>query len=414
VTAPAAVPTVTSAAYPADGRWHGGAAVPGEFTFGANGVTDVDHYVYGWGVDSPSTPVAADALGGAATVALTPPGDGPSDLYVQSVDRAGNRSRPAIHHIYVRPGNGPLAQWSFEGDAKDTAYLGWRDAGLLGGATYAAGAVGTGVSLDGSSGRVAVQNGTRTDASFSVSAWARINKLDVTSATVVSQSGANNVGFSIQYESWNDRYVFVLPQTDVTNSPADFVRAPVRPVVGEWTHVAGVYDAAQKRISFYVNGVLAGSAPHNPTWSANGYFRVGYHESGGTFAGFFPGMIDEVKLYDRPLSAAEVRAQVGTDNVQTGYWKFDDDQTSRTAVNAVPGGAAGVLGGGASFVPGPVAGAVSLGGIDDHVTMSGPIVRTDQSFTVAGWLTPDRVPTSGNTHTAISQDGAVNSGFFLG
>ncbi|WP_203902264.1 LamG domain-containing protein [Virgisporangium aliadipatigenens] len=413
VTRPAAEPTVTSAAYPADDRWHGGAAVPGSFTFGANGVTDVDHYLYGWG-DSPGTPVDADALGGSATVTLTPPGDGPRDLYVQSVDRGGNRSEKRIHHVYVRPGNGPLAQWSFEGDAEDSAYLGWRDGNLLGGATYAAGAVGTGVSLDGSSGGVVVPNGTRTDASFSVSAWAKISSLDPTSATVVSQSGANNVGFSVQYEKWNDRFVFVLPRTDAAQAPADFVRAPARPVAGEWTHFAGVYDANQKRIFFYVNGVLAGSAPRNPTWTANGPLRIGHYTNGGATAGPFPGMIDEVKLYDRPLSAEEVRAQVGTDNVQTGYWKFDDDAASRTAANAVPGGAAGVRNGNASFVPGPVAGAVRLAGGDDHVTMNGPVVRTDQSFTVAGWLTPDRAPSSGNNHTAISQDGEVNSGFFLG
>ncbi|MCW6004373.1 LamG domain-containing protein [Micromonospora sp. CPCC 205371] len=414
VTPPAAKPTVTSVMYPTDNRWHGGASVPGDFTFSPSGVTDIDHYLYGW-TDEPGTRIEADALGGSATVSLTPPGDGPRDLYVRSVDRAGNKSEKKIHHFYVRPGNGPLAQWSLEGDAKDTAYLGWRDGSLLGGATYAPGAVGTGVSLDGASGRVAVQTGARTDTSFSVSAWAKIDRLNVEKATVVSQSGANNVGFSIQYEGWNDRFVFVLPQTDSTSPPGhDFVRAPSRPVVGEWTHFAGVYDATTKRIAFYVNGVQAGTAPHHPTWNAAGYFRIGYQEHGGVFTGFFPGMIDEVKLYDRPLSADEVRAAVGSDNVQTGYWKFDDDPTSRTATNAVPGGTAGVLAGGASFGPGPVDGAVRLGGIDDHVTMTGPVVRTDQSFTVAGWLTPDRAPASGHTHTAISQDGEVNSGFFLG
>lgn len=65
-------PNVTGGLYQEDDRWHGGAGVPGRFTFDANGVPDVDHYLYGWN-DPPSTPVDADALGGKAVVDIAPP-----------------------------------------------------------------------------------------------------------------------------------------------------------------------------------------------------------------------------------------------------------------------------------------------------------------------------------------------------
>lgn len=403
-------PVVTSKAYPADGRWHGGAGVPGDFTFEPAGITDIDHYLYDW-TSPPKTKVDADSLGGPAAKLLLPPGDGPRDLFVRSVDKAGHESPITTHRIYVRAGNGPLAQWSMEGDTKDSAFLGWRDGSLLGGASYVPGAVGTGVSLDGATGRVAVSNGVRTDTSFSVSAWAKLDRLD--SATVVAQSGSVNSGFAIQYEAWTDRWVFVLPRTDEAAPPADFVRSPLPPVAGAWTHLAGVYDAQQGRIFFYVDGVLAGSAPRNTPWNAAGYFRIGYQDLSG-FTRFFPGTIDEVKMYDRPVSAAEVRAEVSRDNVQLGYWKFDDDAQSKTAVNTVPGGASGVLNGGAKFVAGQVNGAVELNGSNDFVTTGAPVLRTDQSFTVAGWLTATQLPSGTNTHTAVSQSGTVNSGFFLG
>jgi hypothetical protein len=100
-TPPNVEPTVMSADYPADGAWHGGAGIPGSFTFTANGVPDVAGFYYG-DSDPPSTFVAADHPGGSATVSYTPQRSGPNDLYVVSVDRAGNRSPKHIHHFYAR------------------------------------------------------------------------------------------------------------------------------------------------------------------------------------------------------------------------------------------------------------------------------------------------------------------------
>jgi hypothetical protein len=108
--APIAEPTVTSAEYPDDGAWHPGAGVPGSFTFDANGEDAVVGFFYGT-TDPAGTFVAADHPGGSATVSYTPQNSGPDDLYVASVDNAGNRSPQHIHHFYVQstePGvNGP-------------------------------------------------------------------------------------------------------------------------------------------------------------------------------------------------------------------------------------------------------------------------------------------------------------------
>jgi hypothetical protein len=100
-TPPNVAPTVTSTDYPADGAWHGGGGIPGSFTFTANGVADVAGFYYG-GIDPPSTFVAADHLGGSATISYTPH-SGPNDLYVISVDRAGNFSPRNIYSFYARP-----------------------------------------------------------------------------------------------------------------------------------------------------------------------------------------------------------------------------------------------------------------------------------------------------------------------
>jgi hypothetical protein len=96
-----AEPTVTSAEYPDDGAWHPGAGVPGSFTFDAHGEDAVVGFYYG-DTDPAGTFVAADHPGGSATISYTPQASGPNDLYVASVDTAGNRSPQHLHHFYVQ------------------------------------------------------------------------------------------------------------------------------------------------------------------------------------------------------------------------------------------------------------------------------------------------------------------------
>lgn len=89
-------PTVTSTDYPEDTQGSG----PGEFTFTANGASDVAAYEYA-GLGMPSGRTEPATLGGDATVTLTPTDEGPGYLQVQSVDRAGNVSNVVTYHFFV-------------------------------------------------------------------------------------------------------------------------------------------------------------------------------------------------------------------------------------------------------------------------------------------------------------------------
>ncbi|WP_203856046.1 LamG-like jellyroll fold domain-containing protein [Plantactinospora mayteni] len=407
---PGSAPGVVAALYQDDNRWHGGVGVPGRFTFlpvapGETGVNvnDIDHYQWGFD-DQTVNKVDASSLGGPATVSIAPIGDGARTLFVRSVDRAGNRSDPRMHRFYVRAGNGPLAQWSLDGNLRDTGFLGDRDGTATGPVAYGNGAVGPGLRLDGT-GKVGTPSTVRTDDSFSVTAWVRLDRADGATYGLVSQHGANNCAFCLQYMP--DRgWTFALPHADQASPPGwSFLTAPA--IAGEWTHLAGVYDAAEQKIRLYVNGRLAGTTPHIAPWHTEGRLEIGSGMAGG---------IDEVKVYDRPLSVAEVNADVTRDNVQLGHWKFDPPRDGgRAAPNAVPGGTSAVLHGGARYITSPNNGAVKLGGADDYVGTGTPVLRTDRSFTVGGWLWLDEVPTvAGGASTAVTQDGAVNGGFYLG
>jgi hypothetical protein len=405
-------PGVSARLYKEDNRWHGGVGVSDQFTFNAAGVGDIDHYLYGW-QDPPSAKVDATALGGPADVTLVPPGDGPRDLYVQSVDRAGHRSPTRVYHFYVRAGNGPYAQWALEGNTKDGAFLGDRHGTLNGGATYAGGAVGTGLKLDGLTGNMTAPNAVRTDTSFSVSAWVKLDAAGGYARAAVSQDGTRFAGFDLWYRPESGgKWVFGMPLADSGPTGADMAWSAGPAQLGVWTQLTGVYDMPRRQLKLYVNGVLSGTANRTVTpWQAGGSVRVGQALWDGAVVDNWAGSVDEVQISDRPLTDAEVKAAVSRDNVQVGYWKFDDEKRNRTAVNAVQGGEMGVLSDGASFTEnGAVNGAVQLDGTKGYVTTGGPAFRTDQSFSVAAWV---KLDTAGLPFAAVSQDGTRFAGFGL-
>jgi hypothetical protein len=92
------------------------------------------------------------------------------------------------------------------------------------------------------------------------------------------------------------------------------------PSVGTWYHVAGVYDAAAQTLDIYVdgmldNGMITGTVPpvqHAPTTPVHTQIAntdpfapsIGGHN-------VFHGMLADVRLYDRALSAAEVAQLAG-------------------------------------------------------------------------------------------------------
>ncbi|MDD1672468.1 MAG: hypothetical protein LUO82_05670, partial [Methanomicrobiales archaeon] len=77
----------------------------------------------------------------------------------------------------------------------------------------------------------------------------------------------------------------------------------IRPVVGEWYHVAGTWGSAGTRI--YVNGELKGTNPYSGGIPSSAQYTYLALNSWGVY---FNGTIDEVAMYSRALSPAEIQA----------------------------------------------------------------------------------------------------------
>jgi type II secretory pathway pseudopilin PulG len=77
---------------------------------------------------------------------------------------------------------------------------------------------------------------------------------------------------------------------------------------GQWYHVAGTWDGAQVRI--YLNGILDNDPPDSYSWTLNTDTRDLYigGRSGGT--DLLDGTLDDVRIYDRALTAEEIQSIV--------------------------------------------------------------------------------------------------------
>ncbi|MFC7619376.1 LamG-like jellyroll fold domain-containing protein [Microlunatus sp. GCM10028923] len=420
-TAPAIKPSVKSQTYPEcpppydDCPVGGGAGRAGAFVFSAGGDPDVAGFRYDLH-DQPQTYVAADA-DKTATILLTPPEDGDLDLYARSVDRAGNLGPLYRYHFMVGEGTPPVGHWRLEGtqapDVHDDSPNGHDGSIPADSFGWRPGRHGDALWLNGSTGSVETTGGptVHTNKSFAVAAWVRLDRVDAEAHTAVSQEGSRTSGFFLRYDPGTKKWAFALPAADADGAVQVSAQSTYPAVAERWTHLVGVYDLAAKQARIYVDGVAGTAVSHTTPWDAGGSARLGRGQAQGAPTEYWPGAIDEVRIYDRSLASEEIVGLAGTPAVEQLFWPLDES-SGRNADDVSGNYRLGTLRAAASHVDGQVGpGAVRLDGGSSPLSTSTPVVRTDSGFTVSAWVRLERADDA--TQTVLSQDGSRNSGFQL-
>ena len=207
----------------------------------------------------------------------------------------------------------PAAWWKFDEGSGTTAAdsSGSGNVGTLQtGAAWATGLVGPYcVSLPGSStGFVDVPAPVvDTTQSYTVMGWVNLNQTSGYQ-TLVSIDGSNVSGFYLQQRGNTGEFGFVALASDSTSAATTYATASAPPVIGEWYHVAGVYDATAKTLSLYVNGALQQTVSYTTAWKATGHTEVGRGKYSGGPVDFVNGKIDDVRVYNAALPAATINA----------------------------------------------------------------------------------------------------------
>jgi hypothetical protein len=212
--------------------------------------------------------------------------------------------------VYPPGQTDPVGTWPLdEGSgtvARDTSGAG-HDLTLTGGPIWVPGESGTALQFDGTS-QYGQTSGPVLDTTgnFSVAAWV---KLDSTGhfATAVSQDGSSASAFFLQYSAADNRWAFSTVEGRALSDTA--------PVTGQWYHLVGVHDAGKGTYTLYVNGQPQATVLNQCLGDpSSGPLAVGRGLFGGAKTDYWPGTIDQVHIWDRALSAAEVAAlyQSGT------------------------------------------------------------------------------------------------------
>ncbi|MGW3990397.1 LamG domain-containing protein [Streptomyces sp. NPDC004830] len=363
---------------------------------------------------SPPIPVAK---GASTTQTITPNQAGENTIQVWGYDAAGHSSLTGYYSFLVKGAEKPSGIWHLDNALTDTTTATQHPLTSSGAAWDTLARSGSGAAkLNGTTAYLSTSGAVLdTSKSFTVSAWARLEKKDV-NYTVLSQAGSRASGFQLYYSTAYNAWIFNRHQSDVSSPTIIRSIGTKPPVLKAWTHLAGVYDAAAQTLQLYVNGVPQGKpVPFTATpWKASGAMQVGRLLHDGSGQENFAGTIDEVKVWSRALADTEITHDAwlededlsdGTagDPVPALVAKWDATDTANatgTTVKDTSGFGRTLTLNGASLTQvttgDPDLGeevttsqTLTLNGTSAHATATGPIVDDTGSFTATAWVTLD-------------------------
>ena len=219
-----------------------------------------------------------------------------------------------------------MSWWPGDGNANDI--IGRNPGTLVNGATFAPGMVGQAFSLDGVDDYIDVGTGFNLDA-MTLDAWVFVDP--------ATNTGERDIITKDNFALGGPRKIFAL-RTSSPDSAGNQGRAAfgvcvsqtgdqcsggpgatrlvdtiqdTAPLTAGWHHLAGVRDTAAGRFELYVDGALVASksAPFDALGPVDPVANTVIGQLGPQFNGqFFQGLIDEVEIYNRALSASEIQA----------------------------------------------------------------------------------------------------------
>jgi len=297
-------PTVTLTAPAA------GATVSGSVTLQATaadnvGVTRVRFLVDGALLPGQDTAAPYELAWNSSTVP-----NGSHTIAASAEDASGNTATSATVAVTVANTTslGRVVAYGFDEGAGTVANDSTvpSNAGTISGATWtAAGRYGAALSFNGTTNWVTIADAAELDltTAMTLSAWVRPSSLAGWSTALMKEAG-NTLAYSLYAADNSNR------------PPAGYVQiGGDQPVVGSgvlplntWTHLAVTFNGSG--MSLYVNGTLAGTRNLSGSIATStGPLRIGGNAVWGEY---FAGVIDEVRVYSRAQSVAEIQSDLNT------------------------------------------------------------------------------------------------------
>ncbi|MFZ3031617.1 MAG: LamG domain-containing protein [Candidatus Moraniibacteriota bacterium] len=184
--------------------------------------------------------------------------------------------------------------------------------------------------------------------------------------------------------------------------------------VSTWFHYTYTYDGANERV--YINGAQAGEWAQTGSFASNTEYGLVFGRAHTTAIQYYDGALDEVRMYNRPLSSDEVSqlyrltAPTSVDTGLKGYWSFNGkDVSGTTAYDRSGAGNTGTLTNGPTVTDGKVGQALSFDGADDYVNIPDSTaldIGDTDDLTLTGWFYRD---TSTTEDTIVAKRNGLTS-----
>ena len=261
--------------------------------------------------------------------------------------------------------------------------------------------------------------------SWTVSSWINLNALPAsgTVAPLLNKNGPTshlNYGLYVDNGSVSAGLGWVIDFNKITSFANHFAKYVTTINTGTWYHVAGVYDSVAQTLTVYLNGVSVA------TNSVAGFVPASGAGSGPTLGAagqFTNGTIDDSRVYNRALSAADIKTlYTSTGGMSgdiytglTGYWKFDEG-SGTVANDSSTNGNTGTLVNGPTWTgSGKVNGALSFAAASSqYVDVANPsnfAFDYTQPFSISAWVY--RTANTANNVVAAKWDPATTKGYKL-
>lgn len=225
-------------------------------------------------------------------------------------------------------GNGLVGWWKFDGNAKDASP--YADNGTVSGATLTAdrkNAANSAYSFNGTSSYIQMpyNSVTRPTSAITVSAWIyTTNNASTAEQRIVSTTETGGYALYLTGSSGNQciaqQICFIIYQSSSTIQKVQANKSLL--ANNAWTHIVVTYDASTGILSLFLNGSLTttnsvGAVPLFYTYSNP--LCIGAEASAtncSSSTAYYSGSIDDVRVYNRVLSASDITGLYGSYNSQ--------------------------------------------------------------------------------------------------
>lgn len=244
--------------------------------------------------------------------------EGAFPFTLRTVDTANNEATKAFTLNVAAVPRDLIAWWKADADAQDSA--GTNHGTFFGNATVASGGIvgGKAFLFDGEDDYVRVLDDDPLDLTgdFTIECWVKLFSNTGQEPTIVSKRHADDHEAYVLFVKADGRLTFASRALDSQSRDWVETSTPAGVTVGndgQWTHVA--VTCAGSTMKFYINGALVQTGTHParpPTFSP---LTIGAGTDGSNVFGEWDGFIDELSIYDRALTAAEISSVASADSM---------------------------------------------------------------------------------------------------